>query len=72
MAKTNQDARRTAAKQGQIRFKSPLKCRQCDSRERYVRSNQCVACAKRRSREQNNEFKELVDAGRAGIIQEEK
>lgn len=56
--------RTEAAKQGQSRYNGKP-CRVCGNTERYVLSNNCVACSKEATKKARVKYKELIDQARA-------
>ena len=67
MRKTSEqaEARRAAAKAGKTIFVTPKPCDKCGSDLRYVLSNQCVPCSRKRAAEATKEFREMVRKARS-------
>lgn len=54
-----------AARRGDVHFLHPSPCRVCGSHDRYVTSNQCVACTKDRAKRRDQEIRDLLREARA-------
>ena len=60
MARSIQSLRLAAAERGDKFFQPPEPCNKCGDDTRYVASNQCVTCSKRRAAENTRAFRDKL------------
>lgn len=61
------DRRMAAARKGAVKFDAGKVCPRCESRVRYVSTNQCSTCVKARSLAYSRKVRDVVKAAREAM-----